>query len=1233
MINKHGIYMKIRFFNCWVLAAALIAGLASCNKQEEGHPDDYTFKGRPKFGAGIEDVRKLDTKSVLTAGDIETRITGISLAAYSVSDGTLLTAGHFSSDFDRMELDLGGETAAKVYALANMGDMTSAFPANVSSVGDIVYTIPSFTGGDTSIETRGIPMAGKLDYDKSLSTGTVIPLRRLLAKLAVDLGVNWPGTINTVQIKNMNRRMVPYGNSKALVSSDTFAEEIASGAGLGAGSFVFYIPENKQGTIPGIMASSDKSKDNSSVDALSDVLTYMEVTVDGSGKYEGTMTYRSYLGENATSDFNLVRNCRYTWMVSYNYDGSVLDDWKHENELAWDEWRYRIPRDGYGYISCYIGDEIYVILQKAIDRYEKGVLKSKGKYQEIDPGTAVWTNEEWSPGNFLLFNGSYNETYAKYRSYVAQREGSGYIRATVTNNERGTFTDRIQVYCSGDAPVVTLSASPTTIQLGQTVKLTVRSDGDDVTGGYVGLYPNYYYLNKGRFAVHSYYGNDITDDYYNDYVDADGYWTPQETGEYIMYCTYYTSVRRIPSNTVSIVVTDADEVYYTLTLSPTNPAAAQVGQTISLAATMKKWVNGSVTNSVDVTDEATWSCENPAVTITDGVVSSSTAGTFTIVAECDDETGDSHSASVNVSFTGDTNYITLTASPTSTTLDNAIQATVKWNGVTDVTTSSTIKAYTSESGTTEASGISITTAGSVTATSAGTYYLEATYTTGGKTYTSARVSVTVVAPDSPLVIDWEGSAPTYVANRGKLTVTGLASGETVTCFTVMAGSWRVRLTQSGNSCYVGHLAAGSYTIQSTTSKGRTISKTGTVTAQTLYSSCSSLYVNPDGTNAHTETDGLTGNTLTVKYRAGSTDMTITTDQTAIGTVMQKDLYDELLEPKYETALSSGYPTGLIHAGANGVWATDVYDKTDTDIATVMVSPKASSTGISSKNISIKPVNPFTGWSSDVTSLPDEQDYGLVSKYVDNNFSSHTFSYPAITVSTTQSGIQVFRNGGTASSTFSSAFSVDKSSRKVTYQLTEAALSEHKGGLVELKGYVENKHSGRRRYHDGAQFGLYVNGAIGATIGGLGTGSVDIGTAFCGSEASYGFNMVSSYSFVKTDYSSGQHLSLWGGVSLSGIAEGGVGLNQRVYTFTLYNGTFTQRMVIEAEKPRFEFQNIGSLGVYVEDELTGGYYYLQPSGTPTVTDDHGTHGYYILHMLGNIQDKSLLQGAKQGWIIE
>lgn len=1219
--------MKLNTFHRLIMGAALIAGLGSCSKQEEGNPDDYTFKGRPKFGAGIEDVRKLDTKSVLTAGDIETRITGISLAAYSVSEGTLLTAGHFSSDFDRMELDLGGENAAKVYALANMGDMTSAFPANVSGVGDIVYTIPSFTGGDTSIETRGIPMAGMLDYDESLSTGTVIPLRRLLAKLAVDLGVNWPGTINTVQIKNMNRRMVPYGDSKALVSSDTFAEEIASGAGLGAGSFVFYVPENKQGTIPGITSSSDKSKDNSSVASLSSVLTYMEVTVDGSGKYEGTMTYRSYLGENATSDFNLVRNCRYTWMVSYNYDGSVLDDWKHENELAWDEWRYRIPRDGYGYISCYIGDDIYVILQKAIDRYEKGVLKSKGKYQEIDPGTAVWTNEEWSPGNFLLFNGSYNETYAKYRSYVAQREGSGYIRATVTNNERGTFTDRIQVYCSGDAPVVTLSASPTTIQLGQTVKLTVLSDGVDVTDDIYGIH---YFLNKGRFTYSSSTGS-VTSDYFHNYVSTDGYWTPEETGEYIMYCEYYTHVRRIPSNTVTIVVTEADEVSYILRITPTAPPAHTVGTSVTLKAWLDTYVNGSKTDSKDVTDDVIWSSTGENLTfLSAGVVTSATPGTYDVTAN---DTSKDLSATVYVSFTGDTNYITLTTTTSSINVGNNTQASVQWNGSTNVTAFSTIKAYTSETGSTESTVVSISSSGLVTGVSAGTCYLEAKYTTGGKTYTSARVSMTVVAPDSPLVIDWEGSAPTYVANRGKLTVTGLASDETVTGFTVTAGSWRVRLTPSGNSCYVGHLAAGSYTIQSTTSKGRTITKTGTVTAQTLYSSCSSLYVNPDGTNAHTETDGLTGNTLTVKYRAGSTDMTITTDQTAIGTVMQKDLYDELLEPKYETTLSSGYSAGLIHAGANGVWATDVYDKTDTDIATVKVSPKASSTGISSKNISIKPVNPFTGWSSDVTSLPDEQDYGLVSKYVDNNFSSHTFSYPAITASTTQSGIQVFRNGGTASSTFSSAFSVDKSSRKVTYQLTEAALSEHKGGLVELKGYVENKHSGRRMYHDGAQFGLYVNGAIGATIGGLGTGSVDIGTAFCGSEASYGFNMVSSYSFVKTDYSSGQHLSLWGGVSLSGIAEGGVGLNQRVYTFTLDNGTFTQRMVIEAEKPRFEFQNIGSLGVYVEDELTGGYYYLQPSGTPTVTDDHGTHGYYILHMLGNIQDKSLLQGAKQGWIIE
>jgi len=58
-------------------------------------------------------------------------------------------------------------------------------------------------------------------------------------------------------------------------------------------------------------------------------------------------------------------------------------------------------------------------------------------------------------------------------------------------------------------------------------------------------------------------------------------------------------------------------------------------------------------------------------------------------------------------------------------------------------------------------------------------------------------------------------------------------------------------------------------------------------------------------------------------------------------------------------------------------------------------------------------------------------------------------------------------------------------------------------------------------------------------------------------------------------------------------------------------------------------SVGSIGVFKEDDL-GGFYYLQPSGTPTVED--GSHGYYKLWLLESI-DVTHISGPKQGWILD
>ena len=46
-----------------------------------------------------------------------------------------------------------------------------------------------------------------------------------------------------------------------------------------------------------------------------------------------------------------------------------------------------------------------------------------------------------------------------------------------------------------------------------------------------------------------------------------------------------------------------------------------------------------------------------------------------------------------------------------------------------------------------------------------------------------------------------------------------------------------------------------------------------------------------------------------------------------------------------------------------------------------------------------------------------------------------------------------------------------------------------------------------------------------------------------------------------------------------------------------------------------------------------FYYIQPSGTPAVTESDITHGYYKLYLLESIQNKFDSASWNVGWIID
>ena len=281
------------------------------------------------FRTAETDFSSVITRSILTGTNIETKKTEITLAAYG-EDNILAASGHFTKNLESMALELEAGRNYTIYALVNMGDQTGNIPRFESALSTLSYRIPSYSDGAESIASRGIPMAGKLSYP---GTGTSIPVERLLAKVTVQISCEWPGAaIRSARVCQLNRVLRPFG--EATLEEDWDQQEFHEGTGTASGTFVFYVPENRQGSIDGIQSSREKSPDkNDKVNARKRQLTYLETLVEGTGIYAGSITYRSYLGQDAVSDFDICRNARYNWSIHYLKDGLQYDDWKHDNDL------------------------------------------------------------------------------------------------------------------------------------------------------------------------------------------------------------------------------------------------------------------------------------------------------------------------------------------------------------------------------------------------------------------------------------------------------------------------------------------------------------------------------------------------------------------------------------------------------------------------------------------------------------------------------------------------------------------------------------------------------------------------------------------------------------------------------------------------------------------------------------------------------------------------------------
>ena len=398
-----------------IYLAALAILVAACHAEQ---PEPTVF-----FGLTEAEPWTAPTRSLLTASDIETRKTGVTLAAYA--DGALAAVGYYASSLEAMVLGLEPDRKYTVYALVNMGNMTSTIPLLESELNTLTYRIPSYTDGAESLASRGLPMAGKLAWP---GQGTAIPVRRLVAKVTAHLSCDWDGaSIQDVRVRNLNRTLRPYGD--AVREEDWDQQEFHAGTGASSGTFVFYVPENRQGSIGGIKNSIDKSPDrNATVKSREDDLTYLETKVTATeSAYAGEITYRSYLGGNETTDFDIQRNGRYDWTVVYHGDRTQDQDWKRDGDI----FRMDISADR---TEAYVGETIR--LTATCFRSDHGTETVTDVTQ-----TAVWTRVDGSSSNVRIAKGT----------VTATAPGTASFRAAYTQGGRTAWAE---------SPVITFRELP-----------------------------------------------------------------------------------------------------------------------------------------------------------------------------------------------------------------------------------------------------------------------------------------------------------------------------------------------------------------------------------------------------------------------------------------------------------------------------------------------------------------------------------------------------------------------------------------------------------------------------------------------------------------------------------------------------------------------------------------------------------------------------------------------------
>lgn len=287
------------------------------------------------------------TKSILPAG-IENRLDNAFVLILSQDGYSRYQYFDFTSASQPNTVDwrLPAGRAYTVYAVGNMGNILNSLPRTETGydMASFRYEIPAYAG------LTAMPMAKTAVFSASQFTDGAniqlsIALERLMAKVVVRVnksGITSGQAAQALQSASLHLRQVakalyPFraDGSMALSEADVFSGStdyyvFPSGEAwnMDSGDITLYVPENRQGT--GVTGVSQADKQPASGRAA--LCTYLEYTAGKDGSSDGVladqMTYRAYLGEDESEDFNVIRDRIYSATLSLSWNGMWEGAWR-----------------------------------------------------------------------------------------------------------------------------------------------------------------------------------------------------------------------------------------------------------------------------------------------------------------------------------------------------------------------------------------------------------------------------------------------------------------------------------------------------------------------------------------------------------------------------------------------------------------------------------------------------------------------------------------------------------------------------------------------------------------------------------------------------------------------------------------------------------------------------------------------------------------------------------------